>query len=234
MTLFKNTVTALTLLRAFVSLVRDPNQTEMVFDMVKGLSDEEHLQEMMDAVAVESHAADALATRPRLEPIDLQAMAQLPQGTLGRAFADHMLSEGLDVDFFPEQPSGTPDEFLLAHLYEVHDIWHVVTGFGTDVAGELGLQAFGAAQFPSKVGVMILSAGLLNTIVTGWGDRDRRLEAITRGWLLGRQARLLFGTRWDTLWETPLVQVRAGFGLPADPQVAAATRPLLALQAAVA
>ncbi len=223
MTLLKNAWTALTLLRAYTALVRDPNQLDMVFDIVTGLSDPEHLQEMLDDVITTDHAARALEDRVRLPPIDLQALAALPPGTLGRVFADHMLGEGLDPNFFPELPSDTAQEFLLAHLYEVHDIWHVVTGFETDVAGELGLQAFGAAQFPSKVGVMLLSAGLLNTMIKNWQDRDRILAAIARGWVLGRQTKLLFGTRWNALWEVPLHEVRAGFGLPLQPQQARLT-----------
>jgi ubiquinone biosynthesis protein Coq4 len=39
---------------------------------------------------------------------------------------------------------------LVKRGYETHDIWHVVTGFHTDVAGELGLQAFYLAQFPGR------------------------------------------------------------------------------------
>jgi ubiquinone biosynthesis protein COQ4 len=153
---------------------------------VSSLSDEEHLAEMLDAVSSSGHAAAALETRPRLSASDLQQLGQLPAGTLGRAFADHVLGEGLDVDVFPTMPSDTPDELLLAHLYEVHDIWRVITGFETDEAGALGLQASGAWQLPSKVGVRGGSPGLLNTMLRHWGERDRIRTAIARGWPLGQ------------------------------------------------
>lgn len=132
-----------------------------------------------------------METRPRLSASDLQQLGQLPAGPLGRASADHVLGEGLDVDVFPTMPSDTPDEFLLAHLY---DIWRVITGFETDVAGELGLQASGAGQLPSKVGVRGGSPGLLNTMQRHWGERDRILSAIARGWPLGQQSNLFYGT----------------------------------------
>jgi ubiquinone biosynthesis protein Coq4 len=34
------------------------------------------------------------------------------------------------------------EAYVLSHLYEMHDLWHAVIGFETDVAGELALQAF--------------------------------------------------------------------------------------------
>jgi ubiquinone biosynthesis protein Coq4 len=32
--------------------------------------------------------------------------------------------------------------YLLLRLRQTHDLWHVVTGFSTNVPGELGLKAF--------------------------------------------------------------------------------------------
>jgi hypothetical protein len=39
------------------------------------------------------------------------------------------------------------------------------------------------------------------------------MTQIARGWLLGRQARPLFGTDWKQLWATPLSEVRTRLGL---------------------
>ena len=36
--------------------------------------------------------------------------------------------------------------FVSHRLHETHDIIHVLTGFGTDLVGEMGLQAFALAQ----------------------------------------------------------------------------------------
>ncbi len=36
---------------------------------------------------------------------------------------------------------------MLNHLYQTHDIWHVVTGWGNDLPGEVGLGGFYSAQF---------------------------------------------------------------------------------------
>jgi ubiquinone biosynthesis protein COQ4 len=100
-------------------------------------------------------------------------------------------------------------DFVRAHLYETHDVWHVVTGFATDVPGELGLQAFYFAQLPGKLPTAILAAAFVNTLIKHFEEREPRMQEIVRGYLLGRQARPLFGVRWDALWSAPLAEVRA-------------------------
>ena len=88
-------------------------------------------------------------------------------------------------------------------------MWHAVTGFATDVAGELGLQSFYAAQLPGGLPLMLLATGFLNTALFAHHDRERRLDAVTRGWEMGRRAKPLFGVPWASLWGHPLGEVRA-------------------------
>jgi ubiquinone biosynthesis protein COQ4 len=199
-------------LHAYVTIVRDPNQLEKVFELRNVIAQPEVLREMAAFFARDPGGADAIRTRPRIGKLDLKALAAMPAGTLGQAFGRHMLDAGLDPSALPDLPSSTDLEFLDAHLYETHDVWHVVTGFGTDVAGELGLQAFYLAQFPARLSLAILSGGLLNTLVGSGGamfaDRDRRMDAIAAGWLMGRAARPFFGVRWGEMWDRPLDEVR--------------------------
>ena len=108
------------------------------------------------------------------------------------------------------------------YWYETHDLWHVVTGFDTDVAGELGLQAFYLAQFPGKLAALILSIGMVNTTLFAFDERSQRLDAIARGWQLGRTAHSFLAVRWADLWSLPLAEVRARVGVTAP--VAASVR----------
>src|SRR5438477_261218 len=72
----------------------------------------------------------ALDERHRFR-IDLASLRGLAPGTLGRTFAEHMIANGLDPSALPDLPSTDRRSFFRAHLYETHDIWHVVTGFTT-------------------------------------------------------------------------------------------------------
>jgi ubiquinone biosynthesis protein Coq4 len=98
----------------------------------------------------------------------------------------------------------------LDRVFEISDsMWHAVTGFATDLAGELGLQAFYAAQIPGGLPLVLLAMGCLNTAIFSMNDRERRFDAIARGWQMGKNARPLFGVRWGDLWERPLAEARA-------------------------
>ena len=49
------------------------------------------------------------------------------------------------------------------------------------------------------------------------------MDAITRGWTLGRSAAPLFGVRWDEHWERPLAAVQAELGLTSSRAVPTAS-----------
>lgn len=206
----QNVVRAARALGAYITLVRDPNQLEKVFDLRTAIAEPRVLASMADFFRKDEQGRKALAERPRLGKLDLPALAAMPAGTLGHAFGRHMIDAGLDPSAIPSLPSSNELEFMDAHMYETHDIWHVVTGFHTDVAGELGLQAFYAAQFPARLSLAIMSGGLLNTLVDpkAMADADRRMDAIALGWSMGRKAKPFFGYRWAESWHRPLADVR--------------------------
>jgi ubiquinone biosynthesis protein Coq4 len=124
-----------------------------------------------------------------------------------------MIAHGLDPSTMPRRPATTPRDYIVPHLYETHDIWHVVTGSDTDVPGELALQGFYAAQSPSKGPIAIITAAMINTLAYKIDQKDARIEAIVRGWLLGKRAKPLFGVRWNELWASPMDELRSQFSI---------------------
>lgn len=200
-------------LRHFVKVVRDPSKLDDILAFVAGFEESEYIAPMTEHFAKSERGAWALQQRPRVGAVDLEALALLPQGSLGQVFAEHMRSAGLDPAAIPVLPASDPVTYTFAHLHEVHDIWHVITGFGTDTAGELGLQAFNAAQFPTRLGIALISAGLLNALLFEWEDRHARMDEISRGWALGRRTPHLFGVDWAQRWETPVQALRAELGV---------------------
>jgi ubiquinone biosynthesis protein Coq4 len=193
----------------FLDLVRHPDHLDRVFQISDGLvrRQREVLTKMAEHFARDPQGAAALRDKPRLR-VDLDRLSRLPAGTLGRVYADELRRRGLDPSSIPTLPAATDAEFVRAHLYETHDVWHAVTGFDTDVAGELGLQAFYGAQAPGSLPMVLLGLGMLNTAFYALDDRERRLDAISRGWQMGREARPLFGADWSNLWAKPLGVVR--------------------------
>jgi ubiquinone biosynthesis protein Coq4 len=163
---------------------------------------------------------EVFARRPRRGRIDLDALGRLPVGTFGRAFAEEMKNQGrtLGENHGVEQADdGSDIGYVFAYIKETHDFWHTVTGFGVDVAGEMGVLAFGSAQVSVMPWPGIIAAFLLNMLMFNMDDRYRRMDAVARGWQLGRNAKPFFGFDWEKHFSTPLVELREKLGLPADP-----------------
>lgn len=196
--------------------LRDPEQLQEIIELAGVLAPPTAMRRLVERLMDHDTAARAFVERPRVGLLHLATMRTLPEGTLGRVFADHLLENRLDPDALPYLEARTDEEYVRAHMLESHDVWHVLTGFHTDVAGELGVQAFSLAQVGSPFALGILAGGLANTLLYAFSERDERMRAIVRGWLLGRRARLLFGASWRQMWELPLSEVRQRYGLDLD------------------
>lgn len=212
-----NPILALRVLIAFGKIVRDPNQLDVVFDLVDGFTKDPKSAADFAVSLADPAVAEAAARRIRLPELDLNALATLPSGSLGEVAGRFFRAHGLDPAALPRREAADDVEWLSAHLYESHDLWHVVTGFGPDVAGELGLQAFYAAQLEGPVALAIITAGLLNTLIYAPAQRRARLAAIARGWRMGAQAKGIVGADWGRLLFRPLAEIRDQLGLTVEP-----------------
>ncbi len=198
-------------------LSQDPNRLGDVFAISDGGANKRTLTEVAEFAARHPQGARALREGTRLGAFDLAQLKQLPPGTLGRVFADHMIENNLDPRSIPV-PSHAPGDvrYVRTHLRETHDIWHVATGSHTDVAGEIGLQAFYLAQLPSRLSAVLISMAFLHLATKNIEPRDAIMTEIMRGWALGRRAKPLFGFEWAKHWATPLVEVRTMLGIDAS------------------
>lgn len=214
-----NAVTGARAVVAFLQLARDPNKLEKVFTILDKLEAGDAGAAIARSFAEDARFNDVFVKRPRLGKLDFDEMSKLPVGSLGYTFASEMKMRGLDPAAVQQRTDdGTHAGYVFAHLRETHDLWHTVTGFDVDVAGELGLQAFYMTQFEARLAMLLLSMGLLNTALYATPDYQRRMDAITLGWTLGRRTEPLFGVDWRARFAEPLRDVRRSLGLPADPQ----------------
>jgi ubiquinone biosynthesis protein Coq4 len=197
----------------FWTLVKDPGRLQEIISLADAIEMPEVLGAMADTFAQDLRGARAMEERPRVGRVELELLQKLPEGTLGRAFAEHAIANGIDPNAIPQLPSRDRISFMRAHLFETHDIWHTVTGFKTDFASEMGLQAFYFAQFPAQLTAAIMAINFLNLAFFAMDDREARMDAIVRGWTMGKRAEKLFGVRWGDLWGKPLREVRTSLGI---------------------
>jgi ubiquinone biosynthesis protein Coq4 len=200
-------------LYSLVQLVRDPEKLGQVFEMADALAEPAALAELVAKIAAENPAVDrALDERHRFT-IDLAALRRLPAGTLGRVFADDMIAAGLDPSALPDLASPDRASFFRAHLYETHDVWHAVTGFGMDRLGELALQAFYLAQIGGGLPTLLLAVGFLRISLYEVENARALMDGIIEGYEMGKKAKAFFGVHWDELWSLPLAEVRRRLGV---------------------
>jgi ubiquinone biosynthesis protein COQ4 len=198
--------------KGFVQFVRDPRRLETVFQIADKLIPMSHRERSAKKMRALSSTADlAFANKVRITPIRLEDFRQYPEGTLGHAYYNFMMEQNLSPDSIPRLADNTDANYYMATSYETHDIWHVVTGFDTNVAGELGLQAFYTAQNPVGLSEVILLGGFLNALLFKQTDLIYRIREFRRGRRMGKAAQNLVGVNWDLYWNMPLAEVREKF-----------------------
>jgi ubiquinone biosynthesis protein Coq4 len=96
----------------------------------------------------------------------------------------------------------------------------VLTGFGTDEFGEVGLQAFYFAQFTNGVSALISACVMLKSVLRGkFGELEQHIDAFCQGYMLGKRAQPMLAVKWEELWGEKLetLQRRYGIELPRLP-----------------
>ncbi len=212
--------------RALRALIADPDRTDQVAQFIVAVGGSGDLRAWAKFRAHPT-GRRILAERSSLPEIlsDLPALAALPPGSFGRAYAEFMRGEQLDPQGVVKEfraleeaaPAAAidPDErFFFERFDVVHDLWHVLTGYGRDEAGEAANLAFTFAQFPSRgVGFLVLAAAVV-------GPKDLRLawpRYLYRAWRRGRRAVDLVVVPYETLLPLPLDDVRTVLGIePAE------------------
>jgi ubiquinone biosynthesis protein COQ4 len=153
--------------------------------------------------------------------VDLDALAALPEGTLGHAYARFLRSRGLTPEVFDGAPAGVTDprlSYVIQRMRQTHDLWHVVTGCDTDPAGEIALQAFTYAQIRAPGNALLTLAGVLR----GVRQKPGIVRDVISMFRRGARAERLPSFAWEDHWATPLSEVRTMLGLPVDPPARAA------------
>jgi len=207
--------------RAMRALLADPDDTARVFDIIDALSGRTRDRVFRRFLRTPG-AERLLAERPRLldHLADREALLALPEGSLGRAYAEFTAREQISPDGLvaasaeggrgPDPDASPEQRWFGERLRDQHDLWHVVTGYGRDLLGEGALLAFTHAQTRNPgIGFIVAVAWWR----AGEAPAIRRLfrEAHRRG----RRAAWLPAQPWEALLPRPLEAVRRELGVGA-------------------
>jgi ubiquinone biosynthesis protein Coq4 len=201
----------LRVLRIFIQLVRNPNRTDLIFKGVEIASSDQN-QEPLKAVeqkVLSNPDFKAMYDKGYLpSPPSLDGLANLAPGTFGYALYEHMKNNSLNFDLFPQLDVKNPINYLSARIYQDHDLWHALLGYGVEVEDELAIQAFGVAQFSSPIGTMIIAGGLLHLLSKNPLRAVEAFKKVNAGYNMGMKAKFLLGVRLHDLFAEPLEEVR--------------------------
>ncbi len=204
-------------------LVADSERTDQVFvllDALGGPSDEAGFQDFVS----DPRGTRQLAERPDLLAAlsDHESLRALPDGSLGREYLRFMEEAGLNAQgLIDAEEQGTvaqadldPERRWVADRgRDSHDLWHVLTGYGRDEAGEVALLSFTYANYPNPgIGIILLAALVIGPKTWRFTFERYLLQAYRRG----RAADLEFAP-YEQWLELPLEQARRSAGIvPAE------------------
>jgi ubiquinone biosynthesis protein COQ4 len=162
-----------------------------------------------------------LAERPDLPRLltDHQQLVALPEGTLGRIFAEVCIGAGINSMALVEAQRNMSRDYAKLdparqwfsdRLTVLHDLWHILSGYATQPRGEAAIVAFSYAQGLDYRPIPIFMA--LSVVM-----RVARVGELWRAYRRGRQTQSLVLQRYEELLALPLETVRERLHIPAGP-----------------
>lgn len=208
-----------TVIDATRKAIADPTDTKQVFRISEAFAfgapkrlAKRYLKTKSGQQRVKSqvHLIETLQNRELLE--------SMPEDSLAAHYLRFIDSEGITPDGLVEaseegraqdQDVDPSIEFVGSELRDMHDIWHVVTGYQTDLLGEAALLAFSSAQLRHP------GVGFIAAIAFVLSDTPYYRRFIVDGFRQGRQAAWLPAQPWESLLSKPLSEVRESLGIKA-------------------
>jgi ubiquinone biosynthesis protein COQ4 len=205
-------------LHSVTDLLKSMGQnTDSVFDIEDNFRGSNQMKVCVDRVKAIPEALALMESRYLGPAIDLEALSQLPPGTLGHTYATVMKALGYDPNFFRQREIETDEDWLTMRLRKTHDLVHLVTGFGP-TGGELGVLSIQAVQlgYPSAVVLQVASMGM------ALKQQPEKLPNITqqvaRGMGMAIQMKPLIAQRWEDGWDKTIRQWREDLNIT-DPVI---------------
>jgi ubiquinone biosynthesis protein COQ4 len=211
------TASKLDWLHAFRSLRRllnDKEDTGQVFEIMRALNGDSAAKGYHRLLATQQGGRIAYERREFARLLMDEAwLDSLPEGSVGSAYRDFVRSERISAEGLIEvsrKGAGAVDEqhpyaWMGRRTRDVHDVWHILTGYHRDGLGEACLVAFSFAQ-TGGLGWALIALG------AAWRARKAKeqpyVKAIWQGYRRGQAAKWLLGEDYERLMAEPLEAAR--------------------------
>jgi len=204
-------------LRALGRLLKDKEDTAQVFEIMRALSGRSIPNGYARLIETPNGGAIAYRRQELAEILSDRAfLERLPKGSVGRTYLEFTTNENISAQGLVEESrkgineaeidSEHPFAWYGRRLRDVHDLWHVLSGYGRDALGETCLVAFSYAQTKSHGFALIAAAGALKLRREVPGLPS--IRATWEGYRNGRKAAWLPGEDYVRLLAEPLASAR--------------------------
>ncbi|MEL7110518.1 MAG: Coq4 family protein [Pseudomonadota bacterium] len=199
-------------------LIADKEDTAQVFHIIEALNGDANRKDFTRFL--NSNNGLRLLQERKFLPIildDHAPLRALPEGSVGRAYAEFMEREGLTAHGLVEESKLQRanqiefDDDLLWYsnrLRDTHDLYHVLTGYGRDALGEDALLGYTHSQH-GGLGISFI-AYMGNRQIAKEAPREARVkEVLAEGRRNGKRANRIIDQDIQSLLDQPLEEVRA-------------------------
>jgi ubiquinone biosynthesis protein COQ4 len=201
-------------LRSLRRLLNDKEDTGQVFEIMRALNGSSTAKGYLKLLETQQGGRIAYE-RPEFAHrlMDDACLDSLPQGSVGAAYRHFIRSEQLSAGGLIEisrQGARAVDEqhpyaWMGRRTRDVHDIWHILSGYHRDGLGEACLVAFSYAQ-TKGLGWALIAAGAAFRARHAKDYPYKR--AIWQGFRRGKAAKWLLGEDYERLMAEPLEAAR--------------------------
>src|SRR5579859_7099140 len=206
----------LTAFRAFRGLIADKEDTVQVFRFIRALAGSAMLRGYLRLLKTPEGGRQAFLGEELADKLQDSAwLAQFAPGTVGARYREFIAPRQLSAYGLadesrklgePDLDAAHPIAWFARRGRDVHDLWHVLTGYGTDALGEACVIAFTYPQTRNR------ALGFLAIAAAFELHRNKRnagyLKAAYQAWRHGRDAQWLMPLDYQALFAEPLESAR--------------------------
>ena len=201
-------------LKALRRLLTDKEDTGQVFEIMGALNGDSTTKSYRRLLDTPSGGRLAYERVELADAADGRRLAgQLRAGTVGAAYRDFVRSENISAEGLAAISRQRQSKVEQAHPHawfgrrtrDIHDIWHVLSGYHRDGLGEACLVAFSYAQTRS-LGWALIAVGA--ALRPRHGAKHPYVRAIWQGYQRGKAANWLAGEDYEQLMGEPLDAAR--------------------------
>jgi ubiquinone biosynthesis protein COQ4 len=213
----RNLVQSLMTLKGVISLIKNPNNTMSVYDIEDALTHEKPNQVSIEFILAQPGMKQIAQEQYIAPEPDVEQLLQYPENSLGYQYASYLKVSGFDPHFYRDLEIKDNVSYLFMRRRQTHDIWHIITGFGADVASELGLKAFELAQTRSPMSALLVAGGLVRTLFEDPENLGYLLDRLAVGYRMGAKAKPFLAQKWEEHWEKSIEQWRNELNVEVPP-----------------